>query len=166
MPRRSSLTTKGAFTHKDRRGADKTTAKVDQDALLSRDTALTHYAITVQWRFVWFRIIAKYWSDESFKAQIDASLNATDDGAAIRRLIKEEFDLDIGDQVVLRFYEPQGVSFSGPDASGELPDDPWGSMPPMEVKMPIPPRPDDEALHAIALASFTGSGRSYPFTCA
>jgi len=161
MSRRNTIKTKGAFTHK---GARPTA--VDQDALLSRDTALTHYAITVQWRFVWFRIIAKYWSDEDFKASIDASMTANDNGKAIRELIKDEFDLDIGDQVVLRFYEASWVQFPEPDAKGDLPDDPWGGMPPMEVKMPIPPRPEKEELHAIALATFTGSGRSYPFTCA
>jgi ribosomally synthesized peptide (two-chain TOMM family) len=109
------------------------------------------------WGVVWSRAIAKAWADWS------------DDPKSFKsRLIKDpittfchDLDYPINIELALKVEVDDKAVYS-PNLS-QPGKDPW-DMKKNELKLYLPAPPKNHALHAIALADYTDTGRTYPFT--
>lgn len=112
-------------------------------------------AASQHWGVIWARIIAKAWADwddtpthKSFKTKLIANPSF---------IIKKELNYDVNPELDLTI----DVSSTGTYDSQKL--DPWDGLTKHKLTMylPKPPLPDQ---HAVALADYTDTGRTYPFT--
>lgn len=106
-----------------------------------------------KWRDVWLGCISLAWHDEQFKSDL---LSGDED--TVRRAIEERLDYTLPKHLELKIVE-------------DIPENGWRGdtqqgvwlVGRTRVTMVLPNRPPEEA-QAVALASYSGSDRSYPFS--
>ena len=118
---------------------------------------------TMHWQVIWLRAISAAWEDEEFKK---ALLNDA------RQAIYDKFGYSLSPELELTIVEVEGEegrfdrskAFYDHSRDEDHQDDPWEGLPKMKLTMTLPPKPAAED-HAIAIAAYADTARTYPFTC-
>ena len=100
-------------------------------------------------------MIAKAWQDANFYAEVMADP---------RSAIANHFGYELSPNLNLKIEEAPDANFEPADLSPDTDNDPWSSLPKLQLTIVIPPAPDP-ALQAVAITAYQDTGRTYPFTC-
>ena len=122
-------------------------------ARLDWEAKARRWAQMLEWEVIWPRAIARAWEDAEFKKKLIQDPRGT---------FESELDYPLNPELTLTIKEgPEGtVQYDAGKPGG----DPWENMPMMELTLYLPPAPKDHKDWAIAIANYTGTGRTYPFT--
>jgi len=111
---------------------------------------------SLHWQVIWPRVIAMAWTDPDFHEAVKANP---------REAIAAHFGYVLSDAMKLEVKDaPAEATFEPDDFGPHTDNDPWSKLPPLELTVVIPPRPD-AALQAVAITAYQDTGRTYPFTC-
>lgn len=105
------------------------------------------------WYSVWLMAIARAWNDEAFKKRL-----LSDPRTALRDDLQYVYPQDIN----LTIKDATGVANSGWTNNGA--NGSW-KVPPSEVTLWMPPKPEKMEDQAVALGSYSFTSQTYPFTC-
>jgi ribosomally synthesized peptide (two-chain TOMM family) len=105
------------------------------------------------WYSVWLMAIARAWSDEGFKKRL------LEDP---RRALKDDLQYVYPEDIILTIKDATGVNNSGWTHNGA--NGSW-KVPPSEVTLWMPPKPEKLEDQAVALGSYSFTSQTYPFTC-
>ncbi len=95
-----------------------------------------------EWRSVWLKAVALSWKDPAFKQELLADA---------RRALEVYFDYTLPTSVDLKVVEPASPDTMGWRQRGG--QHAW-SLPLPKLEMALPPKPKDDNLQAVALASY------------
>ena len=111
---------------------------------------------SLHWQVIWPRVIARCWEDEDFHQAVKQDA---------REAIGKYFGYALSTNLSLTVEDaPRDATFRPEDDDPATPEDPWSSLPPLELTLYIPPAPAP-ALQAVAITAYQDTGRTYPFTC-
>jgi ribosomally synthesized peptide (two-chain TOMM family) len=105
------------------------------------------------WYSVWMMAIARSWNDPAFKARLIADP---------RRTLENDLHYTYPVDIVLTIKDATGVDESGWTNNGG--NGSW-KVPPSEVTLWMPPKPEKLEDQAVALGSYQYTSQTYPFTC-
>lgn len=191
-----------------------------------QESAIGHLDAHLEWKFIWYRIISLYWTNEQFRGYVE---HVNEDGSIVnhpepldaeqvRNLVRHFLGYEISKDVNVTFSivedrrpnraraaernnrrnnrrnnqgnsqrnvraliengyaelqthistrsENLNSALNNATVDTKQPNqspNPWKDMPPMEVKLTLPPPPKDVD-NAVALAVYANSGKGYPFT--
>lgn len=130
-------------------GENRRNDEISHMAEMGWDAHARILARSQHWGVIWARAIAKAWEDPIFKAKLL-------DRRTVNQAFKDYFNYDINRELDLIVVEDSAEYTPGKP-------DPWEGVPNNELKMFLPRAPSVNQ-RAVALAEYTDTGRTYPFT--
>jgi ribosomally synthesized peptide (two-chain TOMM family) len=141
----------------------RTKSGIIQKSAIGSDFGPKILAESQHWAVVWARIVALSWENASFR-------NALVHAADPKTVIYNWLNYQVNPQLDLKIMtDPTHTQYTGPGkpvgtGPGRLIPDTWKGFPNHQLILYLPDPPADQNLWPIALAEFTDTGRTYPFT--